>query len=175
MAELHIIGTLVGASEFPKSSLCCHWEVTTSESWSLVEGESTGQTHVDVPLDQDLCVWSHPIDLHYATTSIAGWPKIRVQVYHQDMFGRNELYGYGFAHIPTSPGVHMIDIATWRPVGTPADQLWSYYLGATPQLKNMDLVDNPADRFRLITTSMGKVHVEVAIVMRNFESNGMVF
>ena len=31
------------------------------------------------------------VDIHYSTTSITGWPKIRVQVFYQDMFGRNEL------------------------------------------------------------------------------------
>ncbi|KAH6566472.1 hypothetical protein BASA62_006657 [Batrachochytrium salamandrivorans] len=143
MAELHILGTLVGASEFPNSTLCCHWELTAGEQWTPIEGDVSGQTHVDVPLDPDLCVWSYPIDIHLTTTSLSGWPKIRVQVFHQDMFGRNELYGYGFAHIPSSPGLHQIDISTWRPMGTAMDQLWSYFLGATPQLKNLDLIDTP--------------------------------
>ncbi|EGF82672.1 hypothetical protein BATDEDRAFT_22742 [Batrachochytrium dendrobatidis JAM81] len=148
MAELHILGTLVGASEFPKATLCCQWELTAGEKWTPVEGDLSGQTHVDVPL-------------------------IRVQVYYQDMFGRNELYGYGFAHIPSSPGLHKIDISTWRPVGTPSDQIWSYFLGATPQLKNLDLIDTPTDRFRLITASMGKVHLEINVMLRNFHNHGI--
>ncbi|KAL2915326.1 hypothetical protein HK105_205191 [Polyrhizophydium stewartii] len=173
MAEVHIIGSLVGASEFPKSALCCHWEIIAGEFWSPVEGELAGQTHVDAPLDPELTVWNHPIDIHFTTTSLAGWPRLRVQVFHQDVFGRNELYGYGFAHLPCSPGLHKIDIATWRPVGTGADQLWSYFLGATPQLRNLDLIDSPTDRFRLITSSMGKVHLEIAVMPRNFGSNGI--
>jgi hypothetical protein len=28
----------------------------------------------------DISVWSHPIDLHYATTSIHGWPKFHCEV-----------------------------------------------------------------------------------------------
>lgn len=68
-----------------------------------------------------------------------------IQVYHQDRFGRNELYGYGFTNIPTTPGSHTIEISTWRPTGTFSDQLWgiytfylsAYFLGATPQLKNL--------------------------------------
>ena len=32
--------------------------------------------------------------------------------------------GYGFAHIPTTPGSHLIEIATWRPVGNFKEQLW---------------------------------------------------
>lgn len=30
-------------------------------------------------------------DVHYATKGIQGWPKLHLQVWHQDMFGRNEL------------------------------------------------------------------------------------
>ena len=32
----------------------------------------------------------------------------------QDTFGRNALAGYGFAHVPTSPGQHTIDVVTWQ-------------------------------------------------------------
>ena len=30
---------------------------------------------------------------------------------------RNELVGYGFSHLPSSPGLHNIKILTWRPTG----------------------------------------------------------
>lgn len=83
------------------------------------------------------------------------------------------LDGYGFAHIPTTPGSHELEIVTWRPMGSISDQLWSYFLGATVQLKNLDLIHSPADRFRLVTTTMGKVHVEVSVLFRNFAQYGI--
>ena len=43
-----------------------------------------------------MAIWCHPIDIHYTTKGIQGWPKIKVQVWHQDMFGRNELCMYHF-------------------------------------------------------------------------------
>jgi B9 domain-containing protein 2 len=91
MAEVHILGTLEGASDFPDSTLCCKYSFLAGEGWSLLEGHSIGQTHVDTPLDPAITIWNHPIDLHYNTKSIAGWPKIVVKVYHQDTFGRNIL------------------------------------------------------------------------------------
>jgi B9 domain-containing protein 2 len=97
MAEVHILGTLEGASEFPNATLCCKWSAVTGEGWSLLEGHASGQTHVDTPLDPSMTIWNHPIgssdssDLHYNTKSIAGWPKIVVRVFHQDTFGRNIL------------------------------------------------------------------------------------
>lgn len=50
MAEVHLIGTLVGATEFPKPELCCKFTFVTGDDWTLVEGETSGQTQVDVPL-----------------------------------------------------------------------------------------------------------------------------
>jgi B9 domain-containing protein 2 len=49
----------------------------------------------------------------------------------------------------------------------------AYFLGATPQLKNLDMVSNPTDRFRLVTCAMGKVHLEIGIVIRNFDKSGV--
>ncbi|KAI8848595.1 B9 domain-containing protein 2-like protein [Chytridium lagenaria] len=173
MAEVHIIGTILGASGFPHSSLCAKWSILAGEGWSLVEGEAGGQTQVDLPEDERFSVWSHPIDVHYTTKTVGGWPKIVVQVFRQDMFGRNELYGYGFVHMPTTPGFHSVECVTWRPSGTVIDQLYSFFLGATPQLKNLDIIHNPADRFRLQTVSMGKIHMEIGIIVRNFEGYGV--
>ena len=49
-------------------------------------------------------------------------PKLHFQVWHQDGYGRSELYGYGFCHVPTSPGEHRIECVTWRPTGNLAEQ-----------------------------------------------------
>jgi hypothetical protein len=66
-------------------------------------------------------------DVHYATKGIQGWPKIHLEVWHHDAFGRSEIYGYGFCHVPTSPGMHRIDVVTWRPVGTLFQQAQSTF------------------------------------------------
>ncbi|KAI8910621.1 hypothetical protein PhCBS80983_g03667 [Powellomyces hirtus] len=173
MAEVHIIGTIAGASSFPQPHLSCKWKIVAGESWRLLEGDTEGMTQVDMPEDPRFSVWSHPIDLHYGTKSVTGWPKLQVQVYRRDWRGRNELYGYGFTHIPTTPGDHTLDVATWRPVLSFWDELSSYFFGTVPALKNTDMVHTPTDRFRLTTCSMGTVHVELGIVLRNFEGYGV--
>jgi len=58
MAELHIIGTILGASEFHSSSLCCKWAAVAGNDWNLIEGDSRGQTQVDMP---QVCVSTSPI------------------------------------------------------------------------------------------------------------------
>lgn len=170
MAEVHVVGTILGASGFPSTALCCRWSVVAGDDWKLLEGDCEGQTQLDCPLDGSFTVWSHPIDLHYSTKSLVGWPKLQFQVYHQDSFGRNELYGYSFVHIPTSPGTHVLEAVSWRPVGSLTDQLWSFFVGASPALRNSEIITSPADRYRINTVSMGKISLELSVITRNFES-----
>ena len=49
MAEVHIIGELVGASGFPSGNLCCKWGLTLGSAWKVLEGLQEGQTQVDHP------------------------------------------------------------------------------------------------------------------------------
>ncbi|KAJ3321936.1 B9 domain-containing protein 2 [Blyttiomyces sp. JEL0837] len=133
MAEVHVIGTILGASGFPKSELCTKWTFVAGDEWNLVEGDEAGQTQVDLPEDPRYTVWSHPI----------------------------------------VPGTHVLECVTWKPAGTLMDQVWAFFLGATPQLRNLELVHNPSDRFRLQTIAMGKVHLEVSVLVRNFENYGV--
>lgn len=113
------------------------------------------------------------INLSINLKTFSGWPKIHFQVWHQDSFGRNELYGYGFCHVPTSPGTHKISCPTWRPAGTFREQVSQYFVGGGPQLKNPDLIYSGADRYRLNTVAMGNVHMNIGVVLRNFDKYGI--
>ena len=141
----------------------------------------------------ELAAWNHPIDLHYRTTSIQGWPKIIVQVcgpivgfvfgfstspfwatvlatiqplllyitqvQQLDQYGRLRVVGYGFAHLPCTPGQHTISIPCWRPTGTPNEELAAFFLGTMPQLLDDDLIYHKAvkERSFLVTVPAGKV------------------
>nr|CAB3225025.1 B9 domain-containing protein 2-like [Phallusia mammillata] len=173
MAEVHIIGQLVGASEFPEHSLFCKWGIHAGGAWKLIAGLKEGQTQVDNPENEEFAYWSHPIDVHYAAKGLQGWPRIHVQVWRQDSLGRSELYGYGFVHVPTSPGTHKIECVTWRPIGTMQEELTQFFVGGCPQLKNADLIYSGADRYKLRTTAMGKVHLKLNLIFRNFDKYGV--
>ncbi len=43
---------------------------------------------------------------------------VRVKVQIPIVFPRNELVGYGFGHIPSTPGLHNLEIPTWQPAGS---------------------------------------------------------
>ncbi|XP_029908309.1 B9 domain-containing protein 2 [Myripristis murdjan] len=175
MAELHVIGQIVGASGFPQSSLFCKWGVHTGGAWRLLSGLKEGQTQVDLPQTGDMAYWSHPIDLHYSTKGLQGWPKLHLQVWHQDSFGRCQLYGYGYCHIPSSPGHHHVRCVTWRPLGSWQEQLAQIFVGGGPQLRTPDLIYSGADRYRLHTEAMGTVELELGIIMRHFDKYGVEY
>lgn len=173
MAEVYIIGQIIGASKFPKKSLFCKWGIKAGGGWQVISGLTEGQTQVDNPEYDHLTYWSHPVDIHFATKGVQGWPKFYVQVYHYDQFGRSEIYGYGFSHIPTSPGTHILECYTWRPLGSLQDEFTRYFLGGGPQLCVPDIVYTGNDRYKLHTQTMGIVHLEISIILRNFTKYGV--
>lgn len=167
--ELHIIGEIDGGIDFG-SGVCCRWQLDFGPMWEPLSGFVEGQTQIDYPVDGDSVVWSHPIDVHFLSKGIQGWPRILIQVWQMDEFGQVNLRGYGFAHIPCASGSHEIEVTTWRPVGTLKEEIAANFLGVTPQLRDIDLLFRKAwsDRCRLSTTSAGKVLINVDILMRNF-------
>ncbi|CAM0512202.1 unnamed protein product [Fasciola hepatica] len=173
MAELHVIGQIHGASGFPEKSLFCKWGVNSGGAWRLLEGTPDGQTQVDCPVVGEVAHFCHPIDLHFATKGLQGWPKLHFQIWHYDWVGRYDIYGYGFCHLPTSPGYHEIDVAMWRPVGTAIDHICSTFIGGGPHLRRLEIVYNPTDRFYLQTESMGYVHLKLNVILRNFDKFGV--
>uniref|UniRef100_A0A8B9P6Q4 B9 domain-containing protein 2 n=1 Tax=Apteryx owenii TaxID=8824 RepID=A0A8B9P6Q4_APTOW len=72
MAELHVIGQIVGASGFDESSLFCKWDIHAGGAWKLLAGRREGQTQVDDPQADDVAYWCHPIDVHFATKGLQG-------------------------------------------------------------------------------------------------------
>lgn len=49
------------------------------------------------------------------------------------------------------------------------------FLGGGPQLRNPDVIYNGADRYRLQTVAMGKVHLSLSIILRNFDQYGVEY
>jgi B9 domain-containing protein 2 len=93
-AEVHLIGSVVGATGCGASSsnLFCRWEISTgAENWKVLEGSIDGQTQINY---SDEVVWDHPLDVHFSSSSVKGWPKMSIQVFQQDAYGRNDLCEY---------------------------------------------------------------------------------
>ena len=177
MAELHIVGSIDSGHGFADaaglSDLFLKWTLESGPNFRVVQGLSTGQTHCDHPDDAEAAVWSHPLDVHYTLKGIDGWPRISLEVWGVDRFGRNELAGYGVCMVPTTPGLHRVECATWRPSGTLREQLSTFFLGGVPVLKHKELIASPVDRFRLQTEPSGVVHIQLGVVVKDFKKYGV--
>jgi B9 domain-containing protein 2 len=80
--------------------------------------------------------------------------------------------GYGFCYIPSTSGVHDLDVDIWKPVGAPLDELIDFHLGGGPSLVDTELIHqvNKAkeDRCHLFTQSVGTIRVHLEVTLRNF-------
>ena len=99
-----------------------------------------------------------------------------MEVWQLDPYGRLELSGYGFAHLPSSPGPHTLEIPTWRPVGSSEQEFAAYYVGGVPRLARAAYVyQRRAERHTLVTAGSGTVIIDLNVVARNFATHGVEF
>jgi B9 domain-containing protein 2 len=182
LPEVHFVGQIVsgvGLLGDVTEGATCRWKVDAGKAWELLGGEGQGQTQVSYARhkDTETIPFNHPIDLHFAEAGLQGWgaPRISFQAYRVDMFGRKLLQGYGFEHLPMTPGPHRLEVNLWRPTGTAEQELDSFMLGRTPALVNHEPMYESAwrERCRLVTVAAGKVFVDVMVVTRNTDKVGL--
>lgn len=175
MAELHVFGQLVGGDGFPFTSLCCKWRLESGSCFRLVQGNASGQTHCDSPNEDEMAIWAHPIDVHYAVKGVDGWPRLHLEVVAIDSYGRTEIAGYGCCMIPTVAGTHELTTHMWRPYGTMREQISTFFLGRAPELQHKDIVSSSTDRFRLHTEPTGQVRLRISVLPKDFTRYGIIF
>lgn len=195
---MNLLGSLRGATYLPPSAAAafCTWTLQAGASWALLGGARSGHTQaaqVDgtrpcgAPLSASgesyvaahgvaAAVWEHPIDAHFSCAALGGWPQLVLTVWSQDALGRCEVVGYGAARVPCAPGQHRLEVATWRPEGTWAQELRAAYLGSgLPQLVDATPVWDPsaAPRSGLCTATGALVEVELTVLARGFGELGV--
>lgn len=80
--QMHVIGEIKGATGFDSSRIFCKFEIRSGENWSLLAGKDCGETYEEIRDDvDDYAEWDHPIDLHFKTSAVRGWPKVYVEVW----------------------------------------------------------------------------------------------
>lgn len=174
MAELHLFGQVVGGNGFDLDcKLSCRWKLIFGGSWKAIEGLTEGFSQLDNPQSGDIAYWSHPVDVHFLTSGVGGWPKIEVEVWKQDKYGRGSLCSYGCLHVPSEPGNHVVHCITWKPLGSFVDQLFSLFTGGSLRLQDNSFICDPTERARLQTSPSGQVIFNLNIILRNFEKFGI--
>mmetsp|Transcript_6197 Transcript_6197/g.20329 ORF Transcript_6197/g.20329 Transcript_6197/m.20329 type:complete len:104 (+) Transcript_6197:33-344(+) len=60
MAELHVVGQVLGGSGFQLDNLFCKWFIETGSNFRLLQGLTGGQTHCDYP-NVHICLVHMPL------------------------------------------------------------------------------------------------------------------
>jgi hypothetical protein len=104
MPEVHFLGDIQYGLGFQGCSVSCQWTVEWGDNWSFLEGSFDGQSQYSILDEGGVGIWNHPIDLHFASANMKGWPRIKVRIWELDKYGRTVLAAYGFSHLPSQPG-----------------------------------------------------------------------
>jgi len=186
MPEVHFIGEAIGGAGFGRFAQFCKFKFafgngkdnSDMKGWSLLSGQGDGQTQVSMPnrtdTSSDQAVWSHPIDAHYLAGDVSNWPKLFVEVWREDSYGRWIIAGYGSCWIPPSAGEKSITIPTWVPEGDGWQSLTTKFLGSTPQLENPEMVyASNMDKYNFVTRTSGTVTFRLNTVGKGFAEAGI--
>ncbi|XP_055903976.1 B9 domain-containing protein 2 [Eupeodes corollae] len=176
MAEVHIIGQILRAEDFEESHLFCKWSLQCGSAWKVVQGRTEGSTFVcSNPLEKssEFCC---PLDIHLATGSVQGWPKLHLEIYAVNFLKNTWPVGFGVVYIPMRPGFHRIEVDTWKvaPV-TFWDCVRERFGAGGTTLSKEDLIFSGAERYKLQTKSSGSVVIEISLIFRKFSKYGVEF
>ncbi|GFR50754.1 hypothetical protein Agub_g13021 [Astrephomene gubernaculifera] len=181
LADVHVVGEIVGASGFSAPMLFCRWQLLyePGKSWRVQRGLQQGATHAccsGVP-EEDLVVWEHPLDLHLQTQSLQGWPALLLMVYARDEgSGRDSFLSYALVSLPTTPGLHHVSSHTWFAVESNralGRSFFAWYTGLIPRLEDETFITDLRKREDagpfICTVGAGQVHLRLNILTRNLE------
>jgi len=182
MAELHIIGEITSGHDFGGKKSFCVFELISGNRWTVVEGHTSGCTHI-VGQDDGVVTWSFPVDVHYSFTDVQGWPKLSIQVWSIDSYGRKEIAGYGMAFLPMpSMKEEQVEVVTWKPALWHPNvflRTWKVFqqmvMGGNPVLRDNALIHGSEERFKLHTIGGGTVRLHLSVFSRGMKEEGLSF
>mmetsp|Transcript_12731 Transcript_12731/g.18581 ORF Transcript_12731/g.18581 Transcript_12731/m.18581 type:complete len:192 (-) Transcript_12731:1032-1607(-) len=170
--EVHFIGQVVYGTHFETTAgLFCEIHLEYGETWRELpdKQEQSIQTQTAYPSPEGLHVFAHPLDLHFATDSIYGWPQLVFRVWRLDEVGRIDLMSYGVCALPCTSGVFSLEVPTWRPLGKWYEETMAFFVGGPPRLLNQDILTaDVSKRSQIKTISSGTLHLDLEVLLRNF-------
>lgn len=165
------------------------YSVVAGPDWIINGGTEVGITQISrYSLNEygsRKFVWNQPINLSYRTYNYYGWPKLVLSVYFFDMFGNDQILGYGCVHLPVTKtrydcaGVQstsnqvrqLVDIHAPQPTSI-ASQLIGLVTGRRPELIDANLYARGDCRNVLQTLAVGSVVVVLDLATKDSTSSG---
>jgi Ciliary basal body-associated, B9 protein len=178
--EVHILAEVVLGKGFRctgKSHLgfCSEVAVIADPNWVPLSNQaavSSEMTQTCFPESSGI-IWSHLVDLHYATNTITEWPKLRFKVFASTPPGTQNIpLAYGIACLPTQPGPFEITLKVWRPKGpTFWSEMNANITGESPVILENPMIENM--RKGLVTKAAGEILIRGEIVLRKSSIHGL--
>mmetsp|Transcript_34405 Transcript_34405/g.83234 ORF Transcript_34405/g.83234 Transcript_34405/m.83234 type:complete len:201 (-) Transcript_34405:169-771(-) len=174
MPTVTVFGEVIGATGFKGRSHQAEYKFLVGEKWKCSDGTTSGTTFVadTENLTGELkTVWNHPVQVQFEAEGIKGWPKLKIQVNVVDEHERTDVVGYGFCHVPMSPGTHKLEVYFTRPKGDFWSDVASSFVGGYPKYKDSDSITKSKSlppAHQVITT--GVVNVELSVWIKGVES-----
>lgn len=167
------------------------WELLyDDECWTIIEGETTGQTFASDQgeINELYCIWNHPLSIHLQCKDIKKWPKLVIQVKFEDLSsGRHDILGYSQINIPCEAGSFEFVSHVWRPSGeTVLDRCRTHLCGGAPEFvdpkRALDIqgelgsknFPQLSDRWRFASETTGKVVVRLQVLTTDFAEMGIL-
>ncbi|CAJ0938818.1 unnamed protein product, partial [Mesorhabditis belari] len=174
MVEVFYNGIIESASDFEKTGFCVRWKLHIGGGWRVIEGAQEGQTQTDLAKSLQKAYFLHPIDIHLATRTLQDWPKLMLEVWHCDEYGRQEIYGYGSIFLPSLPGHQELECHIWRPKGTLREELMQKFIGGGLQLTESLGQMKSFEVAKFDGKSAGIIKLQMNTITRNFDRFGIV-
>ncbi len=164
--EMQGLGAHEETSEFNKRKSCTQVSVANVELTNDPEDPEATQlvSHFCFPFDYQFL----------AKEDVTKRPHLLFQVNSVDSWNRHRIEGYGFARLPASPGFHTLTLDTWRPRGSLAAEIHSFFLGGSVRIAKLEELvrtrhfdeagaSEIVNRFGLETEEAGRVVVRMNV------------
>eukprot|EP00002_Diphylleia_rotans_P037122 TRINITY_DN8268_c0_g1_i5.p1 TRINITY_DN8268_c0_g1~~TRINITY_DN8268_c0_g1_i5.p1 ORF type:complete len:183 (-),score=42.28 TRINITY_DN8268_c0_g1_i5:192-740(-) len=143
-----VFGQVESAKMDSADCLFCKIEVVHGPDWSLVEGIKAAITQMSQRSSSDSrIVWNFPLEMSFQSTNPYGWPKLVLTTHTRDAFGREVVNGYGWTHLPISPGRFVHYIPLFKPMSSSSLQRFAnWFIAITPEYVKPDFITSGEGR-----------------------------
>lgn len=178
--SINLVGSLESGEFQSVNDVYVKYSIIAGPDWIISSGKDVGITQIarsrwNEQSSAQQFVWNQPISISYRSYNCFGWPQIVVSVYHFDLFGNDQILGYGCTHLPvlSADDFHRQTVKIYSPQSTSfVRQIVSWLTGRRPELVDANLYANGECRSALQMTEVGKIELIFDLISKDVINNG---
>lgn len=155
------------------------YSIVAGPDWMIGAGTDLGITQIArFKIHQDSrrwFVWNQPISVCYRSYNFFGWPQIVLSVYYFDIFGKDQVLGYGCAHLPvtgSSASSPKQVVKIYSPQSTSfLKRIVSWITGKKPELVETNLFARGDLRSSLQMVYVGQIELSLYLTTKDVSKN----